>query len=150
MRKILDAVEEFLKEDEWPYRPLEDRTVLQAGFRGQNGEWTCYARARDEQSQLIFYSVCPFRCEAERRAAAAEFLIRANYGLLLGAFEMDYSDGEIRYRTGISLEGIKLNTVVIKTLLYENVLMMDRYLPGITWVVQTDVSPDDALASVEG
>ena len=32
-----------------------------------------------------------------KRQDIAEYLTRANYGMVMGNFEMDYSDGEIRY-----------------------------------------------------
>ena len=36
----------------------------------------------------------------DRRAVAAELASRINYGLFTGSFEVDFSDGEVRYRIG--------------------------------------------------
>ena len=57
-----------------------------------------------------------------------KFLIRANYGMMIGNFEMDFTDGEIHYKTSIDVEGDKLSSALIKRLVYANVMMMDEYL----------------------
>ena len=72
----------------------------------------------------------------ERMAAVAEFITRANYGLIIGNFELDFSDGEIRYKTSLDVEGDRLSQALIKQLVYTNVLTMDQYLPGILAVLE--------------
>ncbi len=147
---VFDKMVQFFKDDEWKFRQLEDRPILQLGFSGRNGSWMCYAQAKNEQQRFIFYSVLEAKASPEKRPAVAEFLTRANYGLVLGNFEMDYSDGEIRYKTSIDVEGGDLTHEMIKTLVYTNVLMMDKYLPGIMSVMYANVPPEQAIASVEG
>ena len=80
----------------------------------------------------------------------AEFLTRANYGLIIGNFEMDLTDGEVRYKTGIDVEGDRLSAALVKNLVYANVLTMDQYLPGIMRLIYADVSPAEAIVQVEG
>ena len=147
---IFDTMVRFFKEDEWKFQQLEDRPILQLGFSGRNGSWMCYAQAKNEQERFLFYSVLETKAVPERRVALSEFLTRANYGLVLGNFEMDFSDGEIRYKTSIDVEGGQLTTQMVKTLVYTNVLMMDKYLPGIMSVLYASVPPEQALAAVEG
>jgi hypothetical protein len=149
MGDLYDAIVAFLQEDGWTFTPMEEQMVLRTGFRGENGQWTCYAQAREEQGQFIFYSVCPVNVPEDRRMPAAEFLTRANYGLFIGNFEMDWSDGEIRYKTSIDVEGDRLSPALVQQMVYTNVLMMDRYLPGIMQVLYGNVSPADAVAEAE-
>ena len=80
----------------------------------------------------------------------AEFITRANYGMIVGSFEMDYGDGEVRYKTSIDVEGDRLSLGLVRQLVYINVLMMDRYLPGIMKVAYGDVDPAAAIDSIEG
>ena len=148
MGAIHDAAKAFFEEDEWPITELEDGT-LRTGFSGQNGKWQCFGRCRDEHDQFAFYSICPINAPDERRAATAEFVTRANYGMIIGNFEFDYSDGEIRYKTSIDVEGSELNAPLIKQMVYANVFMMDRYLPGIIKVVFGDGDPQEALREIE-
>ena len=77
------------------------------------------------------------------------FLTRANYGLLIGNFEMDYNDGEVRYKTSIDVEGDRLSKALVKRLVYDNLAVMDRYLPGVLSVIYGGASPTEAIAQVE-
>jgi hypothetical protein len=120
------------------------------GFEGKNGSWVCYAQARDEQRQFLCYSVMESKVPEPKRQAVAEFLTRANYGLWIGNFEMDFSDGEVRFKTSVDVGGGELTTAMVKTLVHTNVLMMDRYLPGIMSVIYGGTAPAEAVAEVEG
>lgn len=149
MATILKTVRAFLDADEWPYTEAEEG-VLRSAYQGQNGQWLCFAQAREEAEQFLFYSVAPAYAAPEKFADMAEYLTRANYGLVLGNFEMDYADGEIRYRTSIDVEGASLNEAMVRSLVYANVLMMDNYLPGIMAVLFGEASPEQAIERVEG
>jgi hypothetical protein len=151
MEKVFDAIVNFFREDEWEFSQVEGEAVLQMGFTGDKGNWMCYAQAQEDEetAQFIFYSVCPVKAPENKRVIAAEFLTRANYGLVLGNFELDFADGEIRYKTSIDVKDDRLSSALSKQLVYTNVLMMDKYLPGIMGVIYGDVSPEQAIAQVE-
>jgi len=149
MSPILDTAAQFFKEDEWPFTQLEGKPILRTGFSGRNGQWNCFAQAREDQYRFIFYSVCPSNVPEPRRQAMAEFLTRANYGLIIGNFELDYSDGEVRYKTSIDVEGDELTSALIKQMVYANVMTFDKYLPGIMKVMYTDVDPTSAVNEIE-
>jgi len=146
---ILDTVIQFFEEDDWKYHQLEGTTILRLGFTGDNGSWRCYAEAREEREQFVFYSVLDARVPEEKRPVMAEFLTRANYGMVVGNFEMDYSDGEVRYKTSIDVEGDRLSTALVKTLVYMNVLLVDRYFPGIMKVIYANASPEEQIQEIE-
>ncbi len=146
---IFDTMVQFFNEDDWKFRQLEGKPILSMGFKGDNGGWMCYAQAKDDRRQFVFYSVMETNVPADKRQAVAEFLTRANYGLTLGNFEMDFTDGEVRYKTSVDVEGGQLTTQMVKTLVYVNVLMMDKYLPGIMSVTYAGVPPADAIARIE-
>jgi len=150
MGAILDTAIAFFQEDSWPFQQLEGQPILQIGFQGDNGQWTCFAMAREEQAQFAFYSVCAAKVPEAKRPALAEFLTRANYGLIVGNFELDWRDGEVRYKTSLDVEGDRLTPALVKQMAYANVVTMDRYLPGIMRVIYGDVSPAQALAEIDG
>ena len=148
-RQFFEEIVNFFEEDGWPFVQIEGEPLLQMVFQGENGKWTCYAKARDDQEQFVFYSVCPVNTPDSKRLAVAEFLTRANSGMIIGNFEMDFEDGEIRYKTSIDVEDDSLSCALIKRLVYANVMMMDAYLPGIMSVIYGDVTPVDAIAQIE-
>ena len=146
---IFEAIVNFFKKEDWQFQQTETELTLRLAFQGKNGKWNCYARAREEQEQFIFYSICPVNAPEEKRISVAEFLTRANSGMMIGNFELDFNDGEISYKTSIDVEGDRLSTALIKRLVYANVMMMDEYLPGILSVIYGNVSPADAIAQIE-
>lgn len=67
----------------------------------------------------------------------------------LGDSDRRWSDGEIRYKTSIDVEGDRLTPALIKRLVYANVMMMDTYFPGIQAILETGVEPEAAIDLVE-
>jgi hypothetical protein len=174
MGKIYDSMAEFFKKDDWPATQIEGQSAMSMNFQGQNGRWGCLARVDEEKELVLFYSYCPVKAPEDKRPILADFLTRANYGLYIGNFEMDYNDGEVRYKTSIDVEGnqsidsapaedgngkkpektgqepVQLSFALMKRLVYDNVGVMDKYMPGIMSVVYGGASPTEAIAKVEG
>lgn len=146
---LMETVEAFFAEDEWPTTPVEGETALRSRFSSEHGQWSCFTRVYETEQRVLFYSISPINAPEAKRLAIAETLTRANYGLLIGNFELDFSDGEIRYKTALDAEGTTLTTLAIKNLAYANVLTMNRYLPAIMTVLYGDVAPAEAIAKVE-
>jgi len=149
MGRIFEAVVEFLKSDDWPTQAQEDAAVIKTGFDGESGQFNCYASARDEQDQLVFYSVFPVKVPEDKRAQVAEFITRANYGMAVGNFEMDFTDGEVRFKTSFDVEGVDLAEKLVRNLVYANVLTMDRYFPGLMRVLYGGASAEEAVREIE-
>ncbi len=150
MGTIFNAMMEFFEEDDWEFSWMEGVSALSMGFSGKHGKWMCYAQAREEQQQFVFYSVCPMNTPESKRAVVSEFITRANYGMIIGNFEMDWSDGEIRYKTSIDVEGSQLTKPLVKQMVYANVMIVDRYLPGLMAVMYGGASPAAEVAKIEG
>lgn len=154
---ILTLLKAFFDGDDWSYIEIAEDTALQLAFRGQQGRWNCYAQAREAQSQVVFYSIVPIVAPEEQRLALAEFLTRANCGLIIGNFEFDFADGEIRYKTSLDIEGMRGEPLqaesaviaLIRNLVYANIATMDNYLPGIMAVLNSQLSPVDAITKTE-
>lgn len=177
MGKIYDAMANFFKKDDWPATQVEGQTAMSMNFQGQNGRWGCLGRVDEDKQLVLFYSYCPIKAPEDKRPILADFLTRANYGLYVGNFELDYNDGEIRYKTSIDVEGnksieeeapadstpangaksteavtsepVELSFALMKRLVYNNVGVMDKYMPGIMAVVYGGASPTEAIAKVE-
>lgn len=149
MTQIMETAIKFFKEYDWPFSKSEDEAVLRTAFQGSNGEWPCYVFASEEQQRLTFYSVCPVRAAEDKRMAVAEFITLVNHGLIIGNFELDFDDGEVRFKTSIDVEGDRLSTALVKRMVLPNAAMMDIYLPGIMKVIYGNASPAQAVAEIE-
>jgi hypothetical protein len=147
--RAYEAVGKFMEEDGWHPQAIEDNYVYRAYFVGHNGEVTCFAQVRIDLEQFIFYVVMPVRAPAHMRLPVAEYITRANYGLRIGNFEMDFEDGEVRYKSSLDFEGVGLTPGLIRNTIYPAVQTMDRYLPGILSVIFGGKSAEEAIASIE-
>ena len=104
-----------------------------------------YAR----EPYLVCLAQLPDTIPDERRLEVAEFLHRANYGLLLGSFEMDYDRGEVRYRTALMTEGACPVDGVLDRYIQMPAAMLDRYAAGIEAIVSEGEIAQEALARLE-
>ncbi|MBD2436570.1 YbjN domain-containing protein [Nostoc sp. FACHB-110] len=148
---LLAVVINFLQQHNWSFSQHATEPILKMSYQGENGEWLCTAKTREEHRQFIFYSSLPVSVPENKRLAVTEFLTRANFGLIVGNFEMDLQDGELRYKTySIEAEGCNINPDLIGQLIFANLMIMDRYLPGIMSVIYANVAPELALKQVEG
>lgn len=148
--QLLGLMMEYFVEDEWVFNRDGDDTILYLNVTGKSAEYRCVVRTIEDAEQVTFYSMAPIKVPEDKRLAVAEYITRANYGLRLGNLEMDYSDGEIRYKTSIDVEGGELTKVMIKNLIHANLSTMDRYMPGLMRVVYGGASPLEAVQSIEG
>lgn len=146
MSALLQILSQFLDSIQWHWELVDESgRILGTSVEGEHGKFTCYGHAHDTRQQLVFYSLCPTNCPPERLSAMAELMARMNFGMILGNFELDMRDGEIRYKTAIDVEDLDFSVDACKQLVFPNCMMMDRYLPAIEHVVN-GVSPEGALA----
>ena len=145
-----ERVGTFLANDGWFPQKNEEKSVYRMVFEGQNGEQRCFAQIRQDLEQLVFYAVAPIKVPEVTRAAVAEFITRANYGMRIGNFEMDFNDGEVRYKSALDFEGATLDDALIRNVLYPAVQTLDRYIPGIMAVAFGNREPATVIAEIEG
>ncbi len=146
---LLAAFGEALRERGIEWAETADDEVIEADIGGESGSWTCFFVAREEARRVSVYSQAPWYAPEHVRAPMAELLTRINYGLSLGNFEMDFSDGEIRFKTSADLSGVEDATTLVVGLLAPNFAAMDTYLPALEAVRDGRQSPEEALAAVE-
>jgi hypothetical protein len=152
MGVIFETALDFFKEDnlnQWRFTKDVDHGIIHLDFQGNDMPCTFYAKALEEDYQFVFYSLLSFKSPSNKMPSVAEFLARANYNLIIGNFEMDYTDGEIRYKTSIDVEGSRLIPAMIKQLVYSNLFRVNQYFPGILEVIQSNISPKEIILEIE-
>lgn len=147
---IQEAVDGFLAKAEWRSTPVADHpTWRRLNHAGVSGQWQCLLQVREDQSQFFFFSMAALYVPEERRAAVAEFITRANFGLIIGNFEMDFSDGEVRYKTYFDAQGTRLSPETVEIHVLANLAVFDRYNPGIMAVAFGEKDPAAVIELVE-
>jgi len=144
-RSLLEELKRVFSENGWPYSEVRGAPVLLADLSGPAGRWSFYAQAVEEKDLILLYSICPERVPEARRLEVSRFLTRANYGLAAGNFELDFEDGEVRYKTVLHLQGDELDGLVLKRLVRSNGIAVESYLPSLGSLIAG--SPGDGFAS---
>lgn len=149
MHPIAQAIEALFNREGWKIQRQDERTYS-FGFRGQNNRYDFRARIGERNNTLSIYAVLPMQAPNNKLHETAEFLHRANYGLIIGNFELDFRDGEIRYKVSIDMEDNVPNPDHINSMIDCALAMSDRYIPGLGQVVFANVSAEDAIKQIEG
>lgn len=149
MTTILELMAQYFRDQKWTYELAEDRPVLRLPLQRGAETWICYAEAHEERHRAVFYVVAPVTVPEPLRRAIAELITRANFGLAIGNFELDFADGELRYKTSIDVTGDRLSTALLHQLVVAGVKVMNHYLPTVRAVL-AGAAPAEAIHRAGG
>lgn len=99
--------------------------------------------------QLTAYVIIRLDDAAHHAVALSQVIARANYGLLPGCFEIDLDSGETRFRSTLNIRADTINPREVAQLLSDALMMTKTYAPAFRKVIQSGVSPLDAIEEVE-
>ncbi|MGB4860959.1 MAG: YbjN domain-containing protein [Tepidiformaceae bacterium] len=139
-----------LDERELDWQETSDDEVIRADIAGENGVWACFVVTRQKDSRCTVYSQAPWETPPDQRMEMAELIARINFGLPLGNFEMDFGDGEVRFKTSIDVSGAHLSPELFDNLFEPNIATMNMYLPALEAVRDGRMTPREAVEQVEG
>ncbi len=106
----------------------------------------------EDGERVVLYSMLEDDIPSERRQAVGEVVLRANRGLLSGAFELDLDDGDFRFRTNIEIATEVSDdqlAALMNPVLIANITTFNVYLPAVAAVVNNEMSPAEAVRSAE-
>jgi hypothetical protein len=151
--KMNDAYEKLIQHfdaHEIRYLTNGDSQTVWADFRGAVGSYRLVAAvdANDGLFQVFGYS--PVYVPEGCKPAIAETLARANCGLKVGKFEMNYDQGEVRFQAAHILADSGLEDETIQRLMGTTMSMLNMYLPAVLSVIYGNELPKDAVSRVEG
>jgi len=107
------------------------------------------AHVLEDQDQFVFYIEFGVEVPPERRAEVAEFLTRANNGILIGNFEMDYDDGRVLYRSSVDYDGTELSPELVQNVIIAAQNGADAFGSYMVEVAVGRMSAKDAVAAAE-
>jgi hypothetical protein len=149
MTGLFSTLIDYMEEEDWKYEILEGETIIRFHFKGRAGRLLCYGEVDEEKCWLIFYSYMPVNSPADKMNDVAEFITRANRGMRIGNFELDFDDGEVRYKTSLDVEGGELTSKMIDNLLRANLTTIDRYFSGLMELIYGDKPAIDIIRRIE-
>ncbi len=106
---------------------------------------------RIHDNAITSYAQVNMKADSDSISAVVEYITRANFGLRLGNFEVDYDDGEVRYKCHNRFEDRIPSEDELKSIAIACPLQMwMRYGNGFLKVLFGGVNPKDAIAEAEG
>lgn len=139
----------YLDKNEIKHSIIDNEQVATFSMRTEKGDFQCIADVKEDSNIFIFYTTISIRIPENKRLIACELLTRINYGIIIGNFEMDIDDGEIRYKTSIDYEGSTLINEFIDTTISANLSIVDNYFYAIVEIITSDLSPKEILDKYE-
>lgn len=128
---------------------LETEPAYSIVLGGDHGLMPAMAGLLMDRHQFITYVAAPSTCPADRRAAVAEFVARANWGLPMGNFELDMDDGSVRFKSSVDYENVGLTQELVRNTFAPAAFTMDRYLEGLLAVMYGSKAPADIIHAIE-
>jgi hypothetical protein len=104
---------------------------------------------REEARQFAVIIRLNGRVPAKKRSRVNEYLSRANYGLTAGAFDLDWRDGEVTFRSAMLLGDAVLTEGCVGITIESALGTVCRYAAGLLAVMQ-GVKPAKAIADIDG
>ena len=149
---IAEVINNFLVDDDWKfdYDGDKKRFNFNMTIEGKLQRIRYYIYVREDCYTV--YAIAPLNADKndpQVMAKTAEFLSRANYGLRNGNFELDFDDGEVRYKTFVNCDGVLPSHAIIEDSIIIPSMMFERYSSGILDMMFGSSTPKDAIEKCE-
>ncbi len=137
----------WLDSNNLEYADYPDGQFFSLRYNGDHGDWRVVVDVGKGSNgpHVLVYSIYPVRVPEGKRPVVAELITRINCGLLIGSFEMDWSDGELRIRTAMPLGEGDFTDKQLEHLFYGNLALANRYLAGACGATFGNVTPEVAM-----
>lgn len=145
---LVETITQYLDKIKWKYS-IEYNRQIKFGVKLDKIKLECLFDVQEENNIILFYSVFPIMVEYNLRSTVAEYLTRANFGLKIGNMEMDFKDGEVRYKTYANTDFNCFNEAIVRHILHANIQTFDRYIQGIVKILFSEYSAEEAIHLVE-
>lgn len=112
---------------------------------GQEGPIQMLARVDDDRKVMGLSFRLPITVPDDKRSLMAEAVTRANFNLIVGSFEMDMDDGELKYKVTVPLDDAQLSLAQYRHCMRASLSTIRRYLPDFYRIVFGDALPEDVI-----
>jgi hypothetical protein len=144
--RAVDTLQRVLSEIGWAPRKDEETDGFVVDFDPPYiPVSTAFAAISIDLEQFIFFVNLGAAAPPERREEVSRFIARANWGLTIGNFEMDYDDGHVRFKSGIDFRGAELSEVLIRNAILAAMNAVEVYADSLIEVLARGKSAEQAV-----
>jgi hypothetical protein len=150
MKTIFETLTNLCNQEGWDLTELVDGKEAMIEFKdSDNVVWSCFAYARENQKQFVFYSVRFDDVPISSINAVNEFITRINYGLAIGNFEINLDKGAVRFKTSFDFDKTEPTEDLLAPLVYANITIMGNFLPALDEVAEGKISALEAFNMIK-
>jgi len=102
-----------------------------------------------DAERFVFHFIFDGYVESSRRPAVAEFIARANWGLIEGGFELDFESGAVRYKVGIDFTNAELTEQLVKNAILSAMNAIEPVAAALIDVARHGRAAAEAFRDVE-
>ncbi|MCL2603806.1 MAG: YbjN domain-containing protein [Defluviitaleaceae bacterium] len=148
--EIAEAVRVFLGSfgEEYQYDATAEQFEFDVELKCRLAGTRMFIAAQDDG--LTLYTAVNVLADPDNRPATAEYIVRANHGLLCGGFEMDMDNGSINYKTFIHCGGAPPAELDLKVGMAMSIAALNRFGDGFIDVINNEKTPEDAADEAKG
>lgn len=146
---VADSVLSFFDDHKINYDFDEETGIIITNFPTRFKIGTLDFRIRFLADGYISHATARISADEASREKVAEYLTRANYGLRMGNFEMDFRDGEIRFKSFCRSGDIALNEDQITDSFLLAIVQFDIYGDNLLAVLFGMKEPAEAIEDAE-
>ncbi|EDL59233.1 YbjN domain-containing protein [Gimesia maris] len=148
MSRNFHNIVSFLESHDLKYDAIPDKSVILLNITGKQATYQMLIKVEDGRHVQVF-GVSPISVPEGARSDIAVAIAAANYGLIIGKFELDMSDGEVRFHVALPFDGELPGHDVLSRVVLTPIAMLDKYMPAFLAVIYGNEVPAEAVACVE-
>ena len=147
---IVDAIRDFLDDDDWKYTYDAEKKLIRAGLVLDCKLKHANLCIRIRETSYNAYISLQLNADKDTLADVIRYTTMANYGLLSGNFEVDVEDGEVRYKSYVDAKDLaSLPKAVIKGSIYRGWNTVERYGDGLAALLMGFSDPETEIEKAE-
>ena len=145
MDNVVEIIKKFFEKSSWKYEYSEEDRIFSTKINMENALGSVGLFILLQEDFYNVYVVLNSKIERKYYSSVAEFLHRANYGIIDGNFEMDYRDGEVRYKTFVNFKGSHVSEDIVGESIVTGLTMVNRYGKGLLKLALGDGEPEECI-----
>ena len=111
----------------WTYNKDEENLVIRTSAVGDDLSMKLMIKIDSERQVMYLKSPMPFDIPTQVRDTMAKAIIMANYSMLNGSFEFDFSDGYLAFKMVIPYMESMISQAVCKYMIVLSCSMTDKF-----------------------
>ena len=143
------TLRQYLEKSEWNASEMEGQYAFTASVDDPLCPRDYFFQIKVELEQFLFYIAPNLMLLPDMLPAVTEYIARANYGMRIGNFDLNYDAGKVNFRSSLNFKGVPLDDQLIDNVISPALMAYDEFFPGLVSVFAGVETPARAVHAIE-